>query len=124
MPYADRFDRESQKRLRLCSTVKISESVYKMQTHEASLIRVEIERGEKGLFYATSPDLRGLLVAKPTVEALESYIPQAIEELHSVKGEDVLVVKIANQDVSHLWVVLPISVAAEGLERAQRANPH
>ena len=31
----------------------------------AKVVRVKVEEGKTGLFYATSPDLKGLLVAEP-----------------------------------------------------------
>lgn len=53
-----------------------------MTTELATIIRVRIEEGKAGLFYATSPkDLRGLLVAKPDIEALFAAIPDAIAAL-------------------------------------------
>lgn len=79
----------------------------------AKLIRVEIKNGSSGLLYATSPDLYGLLVAKPTIEGIEGDIPRAIQEIFSVKGEDVLAIKIDNQEHPESWVVIPTSLAIE-----------
>ena len=36
-------------------------------TMKARIVRVKIEEGKTGLFYATSPDLKGMLVAEPTI---------------------------------------------------------
>ena len=47
----------------------------------ADIVRVKIEQGKAGLFYATSPDLRGLLVGRPDLEALFEAVPQAITDL-------------------------------------------
>ena len=44
---------------------------------KATVVRVKVEEGKTGLFYATSPDLRGLLVAEPTIDELEKAIPQS-----------------------------------------------
>ncbi len=44
-------------------------------------VTVKKEQGKAGLFYATSPDLKGLLVAEKTLEALEKAIPKAIKAL-------------------------------------------
>lgn len=44
-------------------------------------IRIIREQGKAGLYYATSPDLPGLLVAESTLEALDEAIPLAIEDM-------------------------------------------
>ena len=44
-------------------------------------IRVEVKEGKTGLFYATSPDLRGLLVTGRSADELERNIPEAIGDL-------------------------------------------
>jgi hypothetical protein len=36
---------------------------------KARVLRVKVEEGQTALFYATSPDLKGLLVAEPTIDA-------------------------------------------------------
>jgi hypothetical protein len=46
-------------------------------------LRIEIEEWKTGLFCATSPDLRGLLVAEQTIDALEQAIPRAIGEMYT-----------------------------------------
>jgi hypothetical protein len=50
-------------------------------TDLAKIYRVKIEDDPVGLFYATSPDLRGLLVARPTVGGLYEAILEAIAAL-------------------------------------------
>jgi hypothetical protein len=55
------------------------------------IVRVEGEQGKAGLFYATSPDLKGFIVAEKTREALEKSIPQAIRDLYAARGIDVVV---------------------------------
>jgi hypothetical protein len=79
----------------------------------ATIIRVKIEEDEDvGLFFATSPDLRGLLVAKPDIEALFNAIPQEIANLYAAKGVEV-VVTIAKDDNPDFypWVAIPADVA-------------
>jgi hypothetical protein len=44
-------------------------------------MRIIREKGVAGLFYATSPDLKGFLAVGKTLEDLESAIPLAIENL-------------------------------------------
>lgn len=44
-------------------------------------VRINRELGAGGYYYATSPDIRGLLVVKPTLAELDAAIPQAIADL-------------------------------------------
>lgn len=53
---------------------------------------LNIAKGEHGLFYATSPEITDLLVAKPTLFSLLSSIPQALEELHKFKKQATLAI--------------------------------
>ena len=55
-----------------------------MAEMKARIVWVHRERGDAGLFYATSPDLPGLLVAEKTLDELERAIPAAIAELPRV----------------------------------------
>ncbi len=48
---------------------------------QARIVRIKVEEGEAGLFYATSPTLKGLLVAEPTLDALNKAIPLAVADL-------------------------------------------
>ena len=48
-------------------------------------IRIDVKQ-EASLWFATSPDLRGLLVAEHTLEELDKHVPKAIEELHEAMG--------------------------------------
>lgn len=59
----------------------------------AKIVRIKIEEGKKGLLYATSPDLTGLLVAEPTLDGLERAIPKAISDLFEACGLKVVVTK-------------------------------
>lgn len=49
-------------------------------------LRLHIE-GEAGLFYITSPDVSGLLVAKPTLKEAMADVPRAIQELDTIRRE-------------------------------------
>jgi hypothetical protein len=84
-----------------------------MTSNRATIVRVKIEEGKTGLFYATSPDLKGLLVAEPTIDALDEAIPQAIAELYAVAcGAKVVVTKAKNDDpVFYPWVAIPAAEA-------------
>jgi hypothetical protein len=83
----------------------------------AQIVRVKIEEGKEGLFYATSPDLKGLLVAEPTIDELEMAIPQTISDLVlAMSGDRVVVTKARDTDpVFFPWVAIP----AETLEKVQ-----
>jgi hypothetical protein len=70
------------------------------------IFRVKIEEGTAGLFYATSPDVRGLLVAKPDLESLEEAIPTAIRA-----GDNI--------DDFQPWVAMPAEIAQRELERVR-----
>jgi hypothetical protein len=54
--------------------------------------QIEITEGAAGLFYATSPagearpDLKGLLVAEPTLVGLEEAVPKAIAALAAAQS--------------------------------------
>lgn len=53
---------------------------------KAIIVRVRYEQGPEGWFFATSRDLKGLLVTEPTIAALEAAIPQAVTDLHAARG--------------------------------------
>lgn len=85
----------------------------------ARIVRVRIEEGRTGLFYATSPDLKGLLVAEPTLDALDAAVPLAIADLYSVAGVQVLVSKADDgNDELRPWVAFPADVARAALKSA------
>ena len=86
---------------------------------KAQKVRVRVEEGETGLFYATSPDLRGLLVAEPTLDALDEGIPVAIAQLYEAVGITVVVSKLDDdRDDFHPWVAFPAEIARRALEAA------
>jgi len=80
----------------------------------ARIVRLKYEEGKTGLFYAVSPDLKGLLVAKPTMDALKEAIPGAIRDLYAACGEAVEVVFPAeDRDPEYYpWVAVPPGVFA------------
>ncbi len=84
------------------------------------VVRIKVERGETGLFYATSPDLEGLLVAEPNEAALNQMIPGAIEDLYAACGETVVVLpaQAFSDDVDTLsFVKVPADIAQAALDR-------
>jgi|GEM_PF-1943256 len=85
---------------------------------ETKIVRITVDQGEAGLFYATSPDLAGLLVAEHSVEALESAIPEAIGDLYAACGEKVFVIPAndySGQHSSRAWVKVPAQIAQNAL---------
>lgn len=88
----------------------------------AQVVRVQREEGQTGLFYATSPDLRGLLVAEPTLEELERAIPQAIVDLYKATGVDVVVTRVdEGPDRMKAWVAVPVELARMVLKEQSAA---
>lgn len=85
-------------------------------TLKARLVRVRLEEGRTGLFYATSPDLKGLLVAEPTLDAVEEAVPSAITDLYAACGEEVVVTRLdEDRDQLHSWIAFPAQLAREAL---------
>jgi hypothetical protein len=44
---------------------------------------IKIEKGRSGLLFATSPEIKGLLVGEPTLHKLLSHVPVAIAALET-----------------------------------------
>jgi hypothetical protein len=102
----------------------VSRGVMKMTTAtmKAQIVRVRVEEGKAGLFYATSPDLKGLLVAEATMDGLEREIPKAIAALYAACDVEVVVTKAEDGDDDLTpWVAVPVVVAASALARASQA---
>jgi hypothetical protein len=51
-------------------------------------LRIKIEQGNTGLHYITSPDMQGLLVAKPSRAEALADAPRAIAEIRALKPKD------------------------------------
>jgi len=86
---------------------------------KAKIIRIKVERGSAGLFYASSPDLKGLLVAEDTMEKLEAAVPVAIRDLYAACDVQVLVTR-AEDDEEGLapWIAFPAEIARQALQNA------
>lgn len=84
----------------------------------AKIVRVKMKEGKTGLFFATSPDLEGLLVAEPTVDALWRTVPDAITQMYAACGERVMVTWVDNPDEHQSCVAVPVEVAKRALEAA------
>ena len=73
---------------------------------KAKIVRVKIEKGQEGLYYATSPDLKGLLVADPTKAALIAAVPKAIEDLFEACETPMTVTEL-DEEGDCSWVAVP-----------------
>jgi hypothetical protein len=94
------------------------------ETLTARVVKIFLEEGKTGLFYATSPDLKGLVVARPSPQALELAIPLAIREMYAACGEDVVVSKLAHDECveDNSWVAFPANIARAMLEVASAGS--
>jgi hypothetical protein len=80
------------------------------ETKVVKVIRVNIEHDPAGLFYATSPDLKGLLVAENSEQAVIEAVPEAISGLYTAMGVSVVIFPAGDLDGDHpmkTWVGVP-----------------
>ena len=82
---------------------------------KARIVHITCEEGKAGLLYASSPDLRGLLVAEQTVDALRQAIPRAIRDLYAAMGVEVVVSPVDEPDEGRTWVAIPAAIARKAL---------
>jgi predicted RNase H-like HicB family nuclease len=78
---------------------------------KAKIVRITVERGREGLYYAESPDLAGLLVARRSLEEVRKQIPLAIEAMFAADGVSVSVSEVESDD-DCAWVAVPIESLA------------
>lgn len=91
-----------------------------MTSLRAKIVRVKVEEGKAGLFYATSPDLKGLLVAEPNIDDLDAAISRSIADLYAACGERVVVTKAQDGDPDFFpWVAIPADVAQKAMEQSR-----
>lgn len=87
---------------------------------KAKIVRVKVEEGKTGLFYATSPDLKGLLVAEANIDDLDVSVCKSIQALYAACGESVVVAKAQDADPEFFpWVAIPSEVAKMAIERSR-----
>jgi hypothetical protein len=84
---------------------------------KAKIVRVKIEADESGLLFATSLDLKGLLVAERDREDLNQSIASAIVALYAASGVE-MIATMAEDGNGHdcPWVAVPAEVARAALE--------
>lgn len=85
----------------------------------AKRVRIRVKEGRAGLFYASSPDMKGLLVAEPTINELEEAIPRAIRDMYAARDVNVVVAKMEDDDERFSpWVAIAAEVAKMALKPA------
>lgn len=85
---------------------------------KATTFRVRIE-DRNGLFVATSPDLKGMLVAERSLDALKAAIPSEVADLFAACGVEVVVSEVDDEQCDLTpWVAVPAAVARRALQLA------
>ena len=85
------------------------------------VVNVDIEEGDEGLLYATSPDLKGLFVAASSIDELEAEVPRVIKiMLEKASGRGQWDVRPASRGsepahITHMWAAVPPHVASAAL---------
>jgi hypothetical protein len=86
---------------------------------QAKIIRVKVadKPDATGLYFATSPDMKGLIVAKTSLEEVYASIPVVIRALYLACGEHVVVSRAddTTDDLSP-WVAFPAELARRELQ--------
>ena len=68
-------------------------------------LNVTVAKGKEGLFYGTSAELSGLLVASQTANEVLAEVPQAIADLYHASGfEEVEMIQIDQTR----WIARPV----------------
>lgn len=88
----------------------------------AKLIRVTIVQDKRGVFVATSQDLKGLLaVSEDRVHLEKEIVPQSIADLYASCGVPVVISQLEesmSDEAIAPWVAVPAVVARKQLEAA------
>lgn len=93
---------------------------------EPKIVRIQYVTGNAGLIYATSPDLRGLVVARASVEELAKAVPEAICKLYEACGVQVIVARLepdrmCEDEQQESWVAFPAELARIKLNEQETA---
>ena len=87
----------------------------------ARIVRVDIEERHPGLFFATSADLKGLFVAKESMNDLREAVPHSISALYEACGQPVIVEHLEADDrTPDTWVTMPAVAAQAALDRLKK----
>jgi hypothetical protein len=77
---------------------------------------VHIEE-KSGLFFGTSPEIKGLFIAKHSIQEVKDAVPSTVQDLFAACNVHVVVSKLEDADRDASWVTIPAEVARKGLER-------
>jgi hypothetical protein len=81
----------------------------------AKIIRVKIDE-DGDMFFATSPDMKGLLVAATSLEKMDAAVLKAIRNMYLACDIDVFVSKAEDgSDAFEPWVAFPAELARQAL---------
>lgn len=84
------------------------------------LLNIHIERDARGVFVATSPDLRGFsAVSKDRSKLMSELIPRAISDLYLAAGQRVIVSPLEPNDPNSNdvpWIAMPAALAQRQLD--------
>jgi hypothetical protein len=87
----------------------------------AKVIRIAVEQKTAGLFIATSPDIKGLVVAAKSEREMAVAVPTAIRAMYEACDVSVMVTPLENSGASGSdmsWVAVPSEIARRALEAA------
>ena len=86
-------------------------------TKMGRVVHVRVTEGATGLFFAESPELKGLLVAEPDMDSLWANVPGAIKDLYRASGVDVVVARVEDSHPDHYaFAAIPEAImAGQGL---------
>lgn len=94
--------------------VKMEDEKMTSSHMKAKIVRITVEKGREGLFYAESPDLKGLFATGRTPEELHAEIPVIIRRMYEASDVSVVVSEIEGGD-DNSWVAVPLSHDNENL---------
>lgn len=92
-----------------------------------SVVRVQIERSESGLLFATSPTLPGLCLAHRDENFIRQSLPEAIKLLFAAQGTNVRVLPARDSGATLsedrgeddlMWAAVPAHIADEAMAQA------
>ena|SRR5437660_2412117 len=69
---------------------------------------------KSGLFFGTSPEIKGLFIAKHSIQEVKDAVPSTVQDLFAACNVHVVVSKLEDADRDASWVTVP----GRSLERA------
>lgn len=87
-----------------------------------TIIRVRIKQDDRGVYTATSPTVKGLLVVSKNFELLlDRLVPEAISDLFEASGQEIIVSRAREgqgESGETPFVLMPVAIARHALESA------